>query len=163
MSLETPAPTKTYRLGLIAAKTLDDPGYLDEMLGDKATTISHILGNGANPLVATFAQDHGIPYTVWPLTGGRSLPWSNSRIIEGSDYVLIVATPQSKSAAQAAAECVAKQVKHRVIQFEPCQYWRQKTEGLELKVQQVGAVLAVVPAEDVASSQAWVKQLKEIV
>ncbi len=158
MSLATPAPVKQWRLGLIAAKALDDPGYLDEMLDGKVETISHILCNGANPLVAAFAQDHGLPYTVYPLTGGRSLPWSNSRIIEGSDYVLIVATPDSKSAAQAAAECVAKQVKHRTVQFEPCKHWREKSEYWHAKVEQVGAILAGMQPDEVAQSET-IKQI----
>ncbi len=156
MSLTTPPQVKQYRLGVIAAKTLDDPGYLDELLGDKTETISHLYSNGANPFVAQFAADHGLPLTTFPLTGGRSLPWAISRIIENSDFVYIIGTPQSKSAGQAATECELRKVKHRLIQFEPCQYWKDKAMD-------VAEFITAMTAEDVERAGPWLTAVKELI
>lgn len=154
MSLATPIPPKTFRLGIVAAKNLDDPSFLDELVGENTPVVSHVYTNGANPLVFAFAADHGIPLSVFPLTGGRSLPWSTSRIIENSDFVFVVGTSSSKSAGQVVTACVAAGVKHRLVQYDPCTHWREK-------VVKAAALLAVMTPEDVERGGAWVAAIKE--
>lgn len=156
MSLETPPPVKTYRLGVVAAKNLDDPSFLSDLISENVPAISHLYTNGANALVTDFAREHGIPYTVFPLNGGRSLPWSNSRIVETSDFVYVIGTTSSKSAGQAVAACVAAKVKHRLISYDPCTHWRER-------VQAMGAALAVITPADAARIGGLLDQLKEIV
>ena len=154
MSLETVTPIKQHRLGIVAAKNLDDSGFLEELLGENISVISHINTNGANQEVVNFARDHGIPCTIYPLIG-RSLPWSNARILDNSDFVYIIGTTESKSAGQTVAECKLRKIKHRLIHFDSCAHWRDK-------VQAIGGVLAAFTAEDIEKSKAWIDQLKAL-
>lgn len=152
MSLST--ALKQYSLGLICAKNLDDRDFLSELIGGNVSLVSHIYTNGANPLVLDYAQAHGIPYTTFPLTGGRSLPWSNSEVISHSDFIYVVATPDSKSAGAAIAECVKQKKKHRLISYEPINHWRGKV----CKIQEI---LDAMPREDLQANE-WTAAMMKV-
>ncbi len=128
MSLNAPAPVRTFRVGIIAAKNLDDPQFLPDLVGENLGAIEHLYTNGANALVTDFARENGIPCTVFPIAGGRGLPWSTSRVIFHSEFVYIIATPESKSTPQVAGACEAKGTKYKVVPYEPLARWKQSVE-----------------------------------
>lgn len=146
MSLNTPPVPKQYRLGIVASCALDDPDFLTELISDKAPSISHIYTNGANKLVSDFAAAAGIPCTTFPLTGGRSLPWSTSHILDNAEFVYIVADPASKSAVQVALACEARKVKHRLVPYTPYTHWAEKAG-------KVSQILAALSPDDLAANE----------
>ena len=146
MSLTTtPPPPPQYAIGIICSKALDDPDVLPELIGPHLAAISHVYGNGANKLVADFAASHGLILTTFPLTGGRSLPWSTSLILDHSDFVYIVADPSSKSAISAAEACVKREVKHRVIPFSPYMHYAEK-------MGKVAEILSAISKEEIEAN-----------
>jgi hypothetical protein len=146
MSLTTTVPVKQYRIGIICSKALDDPDFLPELVGPHLAAISHVYSNGANDLVAAFAASHGLPLTTFPLTGGRSLPWSLSQILGSElDFVYIVADPSSKSAASAVEACVKREIKHKVIPFSPYMHYAEK-------VGKTAEILSAVPKEEIEAN-----------
>jgi hypothetical protein len=149
----------TFNLGIIASKNLDDPEFLNDLLGEKLDKIGHLFLNGANSLVTDFARENGVTYTVFPINK-RSLPWSNSRIIESSDFVFIIASDESKSAKSAEEECQKRAAKeginnlglkrkfaYKVVGFEPISHWRDK-------ICKISEVLAATTKEDLEKSSA---------
>lgn len=144
MSLTTTVPVKQFRLGIVASCALDNPDFLPELIGPHVPAISHLYSNGANDLVRAFAAAHGLPLTTFPLTGGRSLPWSLSQILGNVDFVYIIADPASKSAALTVEACVKYNVKHRLIPFDPYSHYAEK-------VGKVCEILATTTKEDVES------------
>jgi hypothetical protein len=164
MSLINTPPVPQYSLGILAAKDFDSRDLLDDLLAAKVETIQHLYTNGANALVTDFAMRSGIPFTVYPVSGGKGLPWSTREVVEASEVVLIIATPESKSAAQIVKACREREArlkagaqrqldageavttfKWREIPYEPISHWREK-------VCQVEEALAALTEEDVAAS-----------
>jgi hypothetical protein len=148
MSLSDPKPVKTFKLGVIASKSLDDPGFLPDLLGDKTDVISHIYTNGANPLVTSFALEHGIPYTVYPITAGRGLPLSTRDIVMASEFVYIISTPDSKSASQVEKVCAQWLAERpdvfkgfKVLEYDSISHWKGK-------VCKAAEILACMSKED---------------
>lgn len=144
MSLNTPVQVKQYRVGIVAAKNFDDASFLSELIGEKVESISHINTNGANSLVSDFAQENGISYTTFPLTGGRSLPWSAAQILDNSDFVYIIASPDSKSSKWFASECDKKKIRFKIVPYEPYSNWQHKVEAIadafaEIKPEEIEA------------------------
>lgn len=154
MSISTTPEVKQYRLAIFPSKSLDDMGFLDELFLEKIPTISHIYTNGASPLVAQFALDNGIPYTVYGLIS-RSLPWSTGNILDNSDYAIIIAGSDSKSSKQIEAACVKKKVKFKTVSFE-------STARVKAKLGKVQEILSVMTPEDREKSENWVKQLEKV-
>jgi hypothetical protein len=130
MSIQTIQPPKTYRLGIIASKSFDDPDFLEKHLSEVVSKISHINTNGINSLSENFAKDYGIPYTVFPICS-RSAPWSNSRIIENSDFVYIISTPDSKNSKLAKEECERKKIKYKFFIHDSISFWKNKVKELQ--------------------------------
>lgn len=122
MSLQSP---KLFNLGILASKGFDDPDFINELTLEHLGSIGHIFTNGANKLVTDFAQQNGIPFTVFPLIG-RSLPWSTSQILDHVEFVYIIASPESKSANQIQVDCVKRHIKHRVVPYDPFTHWQEK-------------------------------------
>lgn len=130
MSIAPEAP-RLFNLGLVCAKTMDDAEYLNDLLGEKVPHIGHLYTSGANDLVVAWARENGIVCTVYPINAGRGLPWSNSRIIEASDFVYVIGSEESKSAGQAVLQCEREKerrpaFKHRLVAFEAINHWRAK-------------------------------------
>ena len=162
MSLSDPKPVKTFKLGIVASKSLDDPGFLPDLLADKLTVISHIYTNGANPLVTAFALEHGIPYTVYPITAGRGLPLSTRDIVVASEFVYIISTPDSKSAKQVEKVCAQWQAEqpevfkgYKVLEYDSVSFWRQK-------VCKTAEILACMSKEDIERN-GWFKSVSEAI
>ncbi len=126
MSLATVTPIPQFALGIIASKTLDDAQFIPDLIGANVAAISHIYTNGANPLVAQYAQDHGIPNTVYPLTGGSNHLTSTGLIAEKVVKVYLIADGQSKSATQVEEVCKQKGVTCRRFGYEAAAHWREK-------------------------------------
>ncbi len=146
MSLETVEQPKRYHVAIIAPKSFDDPDFIEDMIGDKLANVAHIHTNGANSLVATFAMENGITHTVHPITGGRGLPASTRDIVDHTDFVYIISTQDSKSAAQVVKACESRAAKEpkfkwRVAPFDPITKWREK-------VGKIAEILARMPEED---------------
>lgn len=158
MSLENTQPAHTYRLGLLCSRDFDSRDLLDDMLGAKLATISHLYTNGVNALVTDWARENGLPYTVYPISGGRGLPASTRDVVEASDVVLIIASAESKSAEQIATICRDRAArerrahealpdnpepvfKWRLQEYEPINHWRAK-------VQQVAEIVEAVPEDE---------------
>lgn len=147
MSLHNPiVPVKQFPVGIISAKNLDDPDFLSKITEGYIQQINHIYTNNANKLVYDFAFEHGIPLTVFPITGDRNLLWSIARIVENSKFVYIVATPDSKSAQHAKESCDQKSIKYRVYDFEPCNHWKEK-------VFKIAEIVAASTSEDKEKSE----------
>lgn len=158
MSLSTNAPT--FRLGILASKDFDSPQLLEDLFGAKRDQIAHVYTNGANDLITSFARSHGIPFTVYPVAGGRGLPASTRDIVDASEVVVIIASPESKSAEQIAEACAAKAARDetftwRVHPFEPINHWREK-------VCKVAEILACMQTDELKDS-AWAKQVEGVV
>lgn len=134
MSLLNP-PSKL-NVGIIASKNFDDPDFLEDLFFGKIDKIGHINTNGANYLILDFARENGIIYTVYPINC-RSLPWSNSRIIESSDFVFIISNENSKSARLAEEECKKEKSKnkrnfnYKIVSFNPVENWKAKVEKIK--------------------------------
>lgn len=129
MSLSTPTPPKRYGYGIIPSKSFDAPDLLEDLFIDKLDSVGHIYTNGASDLVARFAAAHGFPYTVFPLTGGKGLLWSTDCIIERADRVYVIASEESKSAAQVMQICAKRasedeKFKYKLIPFEAVSHWK---------------------------------------
>lgn len=155
MSLNTALPT--FRLGLLASKDFDSPQLLEDVFGPKVEQISHLFTNGTNPLIEAFARSHGITHTVYPVSGGRGLPASTRDIVDASEAVVIIASPDSKSAEQIAAICAAKAAKDesftwRLQPYDPIQVWK----GRVCKAQEI---LSCMTREELKDS-AWAKQVE---
>ncbi len=133
--------SKTYSIGIIAAISFDNPDWFTERLAPHLEQISAVHTNGANALVTEFCRQNGVCYSVWPINGGRTAPWSNSRIIENSDKVYILATAESKNSKQAQQECVKKKVSFELIEFEPAGHWKEK-------IGKVAEIVAACPKEE---------------
>jgi hypothetical protein len=146
---------KTYTLGIIVSKSFDDPSWLEEKLGDKLDRIKHINTNGVNPLVMEFALENGIPFSVFPLKGGKSAPWSNARIVELSDVVYIIGTPGSKNARAAEAECVKEGRRCHVFECDTIAHWKEK-------VYKVAEILAATTVEDRANNT-WMRAIDKAI
>lgn len=155
MSLTTTEPAKTFRVGIVASRALDDPDFLHELIIPHLAAISHLYTNGANPLVSALAAAHGLPLTTFPLTGGRCLPWSTGMILDNVDFVYIIADPSSKSAGQVIEACESRKVKHRLISYTPYSHWAEK-------VGKVSAVLAALSPDELAASDA-LKAIRRVV
>lgn len=148
----------TFNLGVIASKNLDDGEFLNNLLGEKLDKIGHLFLNGANSLVTDFARENGVTYTVFPINK-KSLPWSNSRIIESSDFIFIIASDDSKSAKSAEEECkkrvekeagnqaIKRKFAYKVVMFEPISHWRDK-------VCRISEVLTATTKEDLEKNSA---------
>lgn len=150
-----PQPPKQYPVGIVASKSLDDPAFIGDLIGGNVAAISHLYSNGANPLVATFAADHGIPHTIFPLTGGRSFPWALSQILDHVQFVYIIGDERSHGSEQAAAACLKRDIKHKEATYEAVDNWRGK-------VGKVAEILEVIPKEDVAANE-WAKAIAKVV
>lgn len=162
MSLSDPKPVKTFKLGIVAAKSLDDFGFLFELLHENLSAISHINTNGANPLIQSFAMDHGIPYTVYPITAGRGLPLSTRDVVTASEFVYIISTPESKSSKQIEKVCQQWKAEqpdtfkgYKVIEYDPVTHWKTK-------VYKVCEILACMTNEDKAKNLWADSILKEL-
>lgn len=143
MSLATtPAkPLHQWRLGIVAAKDFDSRDFLEDLIGGNLGAISHVYTNGANQLVVDFAIANGLPITIYPIAGGRGLPASTCDILANSDFVYIIATPESKSAATIKAGCEARKLRHKLVSYESITHWREK-------VGKVAEILAAMPEEE---------------
>lgn len=153
MSLST--PPRAYKLGIIAARNLDDPDFLPELLNDKAAQVSHLYTNGANPFVPAYAACHGLPCTIFPLTGGSCLPKSTTLILDNSDFVYVIGSVDSKSAGYAASECHRRGIRFKLLDYEPVSHWRAK-------LGKVAEILAATTAEEVAG-HATLKAIARVV
>ena len=155
MSLTTPTPIKTYNLGIIASKSFDDRDLIPDIFLGKVSEIEHVYTNGVSPIVLDWCTSEGIPYTVYPIVGGKTLPWSLSNVIDASAFILIIADENSKSAKQAVEACVKKGKKYKFVSFEPAEYWREK-------LCKVAEVIAVMTPED-KERNGWVKAIEHII
>jgi hypothetical protein len=160
MSLTNTPPVPQYSLGLLCAKDFDSRDTLWDLLGTKLETIRHVYTNGVNALVTDFCREHGLPFTVYPVSGGKGLPWSTREVVDASEVVLIIATPASKSAAQVAEVCVARAkvdpaFKWRTIEHEPIAPWKAK-------VCQVAEIMEGMSPEDLAASP-WAESVARVV
>ncbi len=151
MLTNTPV-TPRWPVAIVAAKSLDDPSFIEEMIGGHVGSISHVYTNGASKLVTDFARDNGIPCTVLPIQG-RGLPASTRDIVAASQFVYIIETPDSKSAKQVVKICEERKKRdptftgHRVYQHDPATVWREK-------VGKVAEILACMGKDDMAAN-AW--------
>lgn len=160
MSLEAPPDIPRYHLAVIAPKDFDSDALLDETLGPKVANIAHLYTNGANRRITDWALTHGIGHTVYPITCGRGLPASTRDIIEASDVVLVIETPESKSARQVADMCAARSKRDadfrwRKIAYDPVANWREKVGRVE-------EALAAMSEDDKAASP-WLQAVEEAV
>lgn len=151
MSLSTIEPIRQYNLGIICSKSLDNPDFLFDLIYKNLAVIKHIYTNGANSLVTDFAKENGISYTVYPINC-RSLPWSNSRIIESSEFVFILCDDDSKSAKLAKDDCEKHRLKnpkfsYKIVKFDPIQPWKQK-------MVEVTEIINLIPKEDLEKNEA---------
>lgn len=146
MSLQNQPPIKQFPVGIISAKNLDDPDYLEKIIGPHIAQISHIYTNSANRLVLDFGFANGIPVTAFPITGERNLLWSIARIAENSKFVYIVATADSKSAQHAKEILDQKSIKYKLFEYEPCNHWKEKVCKIE-------EVISALAPEDVEKNQ----------
>ena len=151
MSLTT--VPKQFCLGIIAAKGFDNASFLPERLGPHVEQIAHVYTNGVNPLVTAFCIEHGIVYTVFPVTGGKTLS-SNNLIADNSDKVYIIGTPESSNTKNIVETCEKKGVKHEIFTFEPIAPWKEK-------VCRAQEVLSALPKEEIDAS-AGLKALKGV-
>lgn len=110
------SPARKFRIGIIASKSFDSPNWFEKRFTPNVDKISHLYTNGVNQLVIDFAKSAGLACTIYPIKG-NSAPWSNSRIIENSDKVYILATPDSHNSQQAKSECEKQGVKFEVVEF----------------------------------------------
>lgn len=159
MSLSGTASGLKYNLGILASKDFDSRDLLWDTLSDKLETIRHVYTNGVNPLVMEFARNYGIPYTVYPVHGGRGLPASTHDVVDASDFVLVIATPESKSVetiTKICAEKVGKPLsegripfKWRVIPYEPYSHWCAK-------VQRIGEIVGALGKDELATNE-WAR------
>lgn len=146
MSLSTPTPAKRFRLGVVCAKSMDDTSFLDDLIGPNVEAISHLLTNGANPLIPAFALERGIPFTVYPI-GSRGLPASTRDIVDGSDFVYVIATSESKSANQAAAIC-EKAIGPREAEGRPFSWRRVEHEPVLTHRAKLGRICEILACMD---------------
>lgn len=151
MALSTTQPIRQYNLGIICSKNFDNPDFLFDLLNKNLVAIKHIYTNGANQLVTDFAKENGISYTVYPINC-RSLPWSNSRIIESSEFVFILGDEESKSAKIANEDCERHKIKnpkfsYRFVKFDPIQPWKQK-------VIEINEIINLISKEDLEKNDA---------
>jgi hypothetical protein len=129
MSLSNP-PNK-FNLGIIAAKNLDDPEFLDNLLSKNLDKIAHIYTNGANQIVLDYARENGVICTIYPINS-RCVQWSNSKIMEASDFVFLISNEESKSTKLAQEECekeVSKNKRkfsYRMVFFDPVSNLKSK-------------------------------------
>lgn len=130
MSLSSPVPPKVYSYGLLLSKSFDQSDLLSDTF-PSLDAIGHLHINGDNQSVSSFARDHGIPLTIWPLTGSRCAPWAISRVVESSDAVYIFADEGSKSAKLAVEACEKRAkndaaFKWKKISFDPITIWKNR-------------------------------------
>ena len=130
MSLSSPVPPRQFTYGLLVSKAFDHADLLTESF-PSLDAIGHLHTNGENAIVSAFARDHGIPLTVWPLTGSRCAPWAISRVVESSDAVYIIADAESTSAHLAVETCEKRaardeRFKWKLIPFEPVGVWKAR-------------------------------------
>jgi len=154
MSLSAPVPIKQFAIAILASTSLEDPEFIPFLVAEHLPAISHIYTNGANDLVMRFAASHGIPVTIHPLTGGKSLPQSTSQILENVKFAYIIADESSKSAPQIIAACEKNGVKHKLVRFDPVDYWR-------LKCCKISELIQAIPKEDVLNN-VWLKSISKI-
>ncbi len=117
---------QTFKIGIICATSFDNQDWFADRLGAHLELISHVYTNGANSLVTDFCRLNGLTTTIYPINR-NSAPWSNSRIIEQSDKVYILGTPDSKNSQLAQQECERRGVKFERIDHEPIAFWKEKT------------------------------------
>jgi hypothetical protein len=151
MSLTT---TKTYNIGIISSKGLDDPDFLQELIGDNIKFIEHIYTNGVNKLVLDFAHNNGIPYTIFPLVN-KNIFWSTAKILENVEFVYLISSPESQSTTKIYEECLKKKIKTKIIPYVPYTHWQQKVE-------EFGKVMAAIPKEEIENS-VILKTLEKII
>lgn len=151
MSLTT-IPERKFRIGIIMSKSFDDSDWLPNKLAAHADQILTVSTNGVNSLVAEFCQAHGIVYTVYPVS--RNTLWSNGRIVENSDKIYILGTPESHNSILAKQECEKQNKKFEVVEREQIAVWKEKV----CKAQEV---LAAIPEEDLVAQPA-LKALKGV-
>lgn len=159
MSLSHPVPDRQYNLALFLSKDVDSPQLLEDLLGAKAPTIKHLFTNGANDLVAAFALTHGIPFTVYPISGGRGLPASTRSVLSAADTALLISTPDSKGAGQIAEMCREREAEAeafswREIVHEPSTHWRTK-------VYQIKEILYAMSKDDIKANE-WLKAVERV-
>lgn len=158
MSLSNP-PSK-FNLGVIAAKNLDDPEFLDNLLSKNIDRIAHIYTNGANQLVINYARENGIICTIYPINS-RCIQWSNSKIMESSDFVFLISNEDSKSTKLAEEECekeVAKNKRkfsYRVVCFDP-------VSNIKNKLAKIKEVIDTMK-EDEVDQNTHLKAIKKII
>lgn len=151
MSLTT-IPERKFRIGIIMSKGFDDPDWLPNKLAAYADQILVVSTNGVNSLVSEFCQAHGIVYTVYPVS--RNTLWSNGRIVENSDKVYILGTPDSHNSMLAKQECEKQGKKFELVEREQVAAWKEK-------VCRANEVLDAASEEDLAA-QPVLKALKGI-
>jgi len=154
MSLSNTEPPKTYPVGIIASKSLDDANVIPEFFLGKISGIAHIYTNGANDLVAKFAADNSLPITTFPITGDKSLPLSLSQIAENVSFALIIADENSKSAKMAVDTFVKKGITHKIINFEPSTHYQEK-------LCKIAKIVAVMTPEDRQKNE-WVRAIERV-
>lgn len=145
MSLAAPVPPKQYPIAILASTSLEDETLIPTLLGENITAVSHIYTNGANSLVTQFAASYGIAFTIYPLTGGASLPGSTNAILEHVRFAYVIVDGASKSGKLIIETCEKKAIQHKVVKFDPVDYWR-------FKVHKAREILAGATKEDVAAS-----------
>lgn len=146
-------PPAKFKLGIIAAKTFDDAEFLEEKLGPHLGKLGQLFTNGVNKTVMDFALANGVVHTVFPIHAGNTAPWSNSRIIENSDKVYILSTPNSHNSVKAKTECERQGKPYEVFEFEPLLHWKEK-------VCQVQEILESLPKDE--NNNETIKAIKGI-
>lgn len=147
MSLSAPVKPDQFAIAILASTSLEDPILIPSLLGENLAAVSHIYTNGANPLVARFAAEHGIAFTIHPLTGGSSLPASTNAILDTENlaFAYVIVDEGSKSGKLVVDACEKKGIEHKVIRFDPVDYWR----GQVCKVREI---LDAATKDDIAAS-----------
>ncbi|MFA6432924.1 MAG: hypothetical protein WCV82_03900 [Candidatus Paceibacterota bacterium] len=136
MSLTAPQPVKQFSYAIFAPKNLDDPDFLPDQIGANLPAIGHIYTNGASQMVEAFARENGIPCTTFPLCHSNLLT-STNLIMEKVDAAYVVASAESKSAAQIIGLLDKRGIGYKVLPFEASTHWKEKV----LRAQEILAAL----------------------
>lgn len=140
-----------FPVAIICSKSLDNAAFIPDLVGANVAAISHLYSNGANPLVAQFAADHGIPHTIFPLTGGRSFPWALTQILEHAQFVYVIGDQHSHGSEQAIQACIAKGIQFKEVVYDSVAHWKEEmvkmqeqTDKMRVEVAEVNVRLAKV-------------------
>ncbi len=156
MSLSTTEQVKQFEVGVILSRNFDNGEILDSNLGPHLAQISHVHTNAPEPggvVLEKFARSNGLPLTIWPTSQHAFV--SVNKVLEHSKFIYIITDGKSKVAQMAAEECKKKNLKHKIIQYDPCEFWREKVCKIE-------EILSAATNEELAKNEILKALVKEI-